>query len=253
MRKERKHEVIPYGADVQFYANESEGTAVPTWIGRPDYNKGWTNVRVGGYTAKARTGDEFATLSELLREHYPGHMKRADFYHDLSYHSPLNQGDAGKVKTYGMDPYMVDFSLYTPVKSYKLLYPVKTSAPGTFGKERNKVATYEWEYIVNNWIPMGKGNPIKWQVKHVIHRADGSESIVYQSPQLDSPDEALEKFNSIVVGVGGKPYKVSNTRPVMEKFDRLERAREGKTRIYRRTGRKRRQSATEVELRGLRG
>jgi len=253
MPKVRENKATPYGADVQFYVNESAGTAVPAWVGRPDYNKGWTDVRAGAYTVKARSGREYAALNDLLREHYPGHSKQVSFYHDLNYHSPLNQGVAGKVETYGMDPHMVSFSLYTPVKSYKLLYPAKTSAPGMFGKERDKVTTYEWEYIVNDWIPMGKGDPIKWQVKHVIHRADGSESIVYQSPQLDSPDEALEKFNSIVVGVGGKPYRVSDKRPVMEKFDRLERAREGKTRIYRRTGRKRKQITTGTELRGLRG
>jgi len=251
MTKVRANKATPHGSDVQFYVNESAGTAVPAWIGRPDYNKGWTNVRVGAYTVKARSGDEFAALSDLLKEHYPGHTGRASFYHDLSYHSPLNQGVAGKVETYGMNPYMVDFSLYTPVKSYKLLYPVKTSAPGTFGKERNKVTSYEWEYIVNDWVPMGKGNPIKWKVKHVIHKADGAERVVYQSPQLDSPDEALEKFNSIVAGVGGKPYKVSDRRPVMEKYDRLDKAREGKMRIYRRTGRKRRQTVPSVGIHGL--
>jgi len=250
MRKERKHEVIPYGDDVSFYISASEGTAVPAWIGRPDYNKGWTNVRVGGYTAKARTGSEFATLSELLREHYPGHTKRADFYHDLSYHSPLNQGVAGKVKTYGMNPYMIDFSLYTPVKSYRLLYPVKTSAPGTFGKERNKVTTYEWEYIVNNWIPMGNDNPIKWEVKRVIHRADGSEETLYRSGQLDDPSEALAEFNSQVVAAGGRSYKVKAVSG-LESVGRLAKLRRGTLR--RKTGRKRRQPATGTELRGLRG
>ena len=252
MPKVRENKATPHGADVQFYIDASAGTAVPAWIGRPDYNKGWTDVRVGAYTVKARSGDEFAALNDLLKEHYPGHTGRASFYHDLSYHSPLNQGAAGKVKTYGMNPYMVDFSLYTPVKSYKLLYPVKTSAPGAFGKERNKVTTYEWEYIVNNWVPMGKDDPIKWQVKHVIYHADGSEEVVYQSPQLGSPDEALEKFNSLVVNAGGKPYKPkeSGAASVLRDLDRVGKLRRGAA--HRGTGRKRSQRVPRTGIQGIR-
>lgn len=250
MAKERKHEAIAYGDEVTFYVNDRTGTAVPVRIDAKDYNKGWEDVYVGAYTAKARRGEANAVARDLLIEHYPGHDRRRSFYDDLSYHSSLNQGTAGKSEVYGVDsPYMVNFSLYKPMRSYKLLYPVRTSDPGSFGKVRGKVTEYEWEYVVNNWHPVGDGR-IEWSVKHVVKYPDGTEKVLYQSSRTSDPDEALTRYNERVVIAGGKPYKVPKHFEGTGFLGRLERRKSGK--LKRTTGRKRHRTSSPTSLRGLR-
>jgi len=238
MPKVRQNKVMPYGADVRFYVDDRTKTAVPAWVDSKDYNKGWVDVRVGDYETKARRNNAQADMLSLLREHYPANTRQMSFYEDLSYHSSLNQGKGGKVDNYGVgDAHMVQYSAYTPVTRYKLLTPVKTSGPGDFGKTRNHVTSYDWEYVENNWIP---GDPIKWKVTHKVKRADGKDDILFQSPVIDDPDEALAVFNDRVVKAGGKPYKLPKSLEKVfdEDWSRLDKAREGKVRIQRRTGRK---------------
>ncbi len=234
---------VTYGDEVRFFVNLSDKTAVPVWTSDKDYNKGWVDVHVGAYTAKARRTDAFAVRSNLLRTHYPSNTVERFFYDDLSYHSGLNQGTAGKVTNYGVaDPNMVQFSRYTPVGRFKLLYPVKTSAPGRTGDTRNHVTAYDWEYIVNNWSPgREKESPLNWKVTHKIKYADGTEKILYESPVTSDPTQALSLFNSRVTGAGGKTYSVPDDldRVFKREGDRLDKAREGKVKIRRTTGRRR--------------
>ena len=249
MAKERKHEAVAYGDETTFYINDRAGTAVPVLISTKNYNKGWEDVYVGAYTAKARQGNANAVAHDLLSKHYPGHDQKRSFYADLSYNSALNQGVAGKSEVYGVDsPYMVNFSLYKPMRSYRLLYPVKTSAPGSFGKTRNKLTEYEWEYVVNNWHPMGDGS-LEWSVKHVVKYPDGTEKTLYQSPRMSNPDEALVKYNERVVMAGGKPYRVPKRFEGTGSTERLGRLRSGK--LKRTTGRKRTKGSA-IGLKGLR-
>jgi len=246
MAKVRQNKVMPYGADVRFYVDTRTKTVVPAWVDSKDYNKGWVDVRVGEYETKSRRNDAHAEMISLLREHYPANTMQMSFYEDLSYHSSLNQGKGGKVDNYGVgDAHMVQFSTYTPVARYKLLTPVKTSGPGDFGKTRSYVTSYDWEYVENNWIP---GDPIKWKVTHKVKRANGGDDILFQSPVIINPDEALAVFNDRVVKAGGKPYKLPKSlEKVFERdWDRLSGAREGRVKIRRRTGRRRSSSRSTL-------
>jgi len=245
----RKNTAIPYGDEVKLYIDPNKKTAVPAWVDQKDYNKGWADVRVGEYTTKARGYDASGALHELLREHYPQNTIPKTFFDDLSYHSSMNKGTAGKVENYGVgSPYMVQFSRYTPVATYKLLYPVKTSAPGSsFGNQRSKVTSYDWEFIVLQWQPTDKGEPLRWRVEHKIRKADGSEDVLYESPWTDDPTEALERFNKRVTSVGGKAYTVPKSlgKVFEREYKRSDRVREGKLKIRRATGRKRSSRTTK--------
>jgi hypothetical protein len=236
----RENKAIEYGDDTLFFIDQENKTAVPVWVSAKDYNKGWVDVRVGSYTAKARYTDRIAVEQELLQAHYPGNTVQKRFFSDLSYHSALNQGIAGKVDHYGVgSPYMIDFSRYTPVERYKLLYPVKASAPGAaFGQVRKSVTTYDWEYLVLNWRP-GKGSGDKeWQVEHKIKRADGSDDVLYESSWSSNADGALELFNDRLSGIGVRPYKLPKDlgKVFQREWAKRDKVKEGNIKIKRRTG-----------------
>ena len=188
----KKHKAIPYADAVTFYASATK--AVPVWVGTPV--KGWAAVYVGEFTAKGRAGERLATITSLLRRYYPG-VKKINVWSDVSFHSALNQGKANKVVIYGMAPNMVGISTYKKVKTYKLVYPVKSSRKSVFGKTKNHITSYIWTYLVINCIP---GPPKKWQVVETVHYPDGREVVKSKSRVFTDSVEARELFNKKAKG-----------------------------------------------------
>lgn len=188
----KKHKVIPYADEVTFYASATK--AIPVWVGTPV--KGWADVYVGEFTAKGRTGERLATIESLLRRYYPG-VKKIDVWSDVSYHSPLNQGKANKVNKYGREPNMVGISTYKKVKTYKLVYPVKSNKKGVFGKTKNHITSYIWTYLVVKWAP---GTPKHWWVAETVHYPDGREIVKSKSRVFTDSAKARELFDKKVKG-----------------------------------------------------
>ena len=188
----KKHKVIPYADAVTFYVSATKG--VPVWVSDP--RKGWVDVYVGEFTAKSRYSDRHATINELLRRYYPG-VKKIDVWSDVSYHSALNQGKANKIDKYGMEPNMVGISTYKKIKTYKLVYPVKSNKKSVFGKTKNHITSYIWTYLVIDWAP---GTPKKWWVAETAHYPDGRKVVKSKSRVFTDSAKARELFDKKAKG-----------------------------------------------------
>ncbi len=185
----KKHKVVPSADTVTFYASATK--AVPVWRTRKS-GSGWVDVYVGEFTTKSRHNEVRATINELLRRYYPG-VKEIDVWSDVSYHSPLNQGKANKITKYGMEPNMVGISTYKKLKTYTLVYPVKSVKKSSFGKTKKHIISYIWTYLGINWAP---GTPKKWWVAETVHYPDGRAVVKSKSRVFTDSAKARELFDS---------------------------------------------------------
>lgn len=205
-----KHIAEPYAGEVRYFVDEKAKAAVPTWVGE-EQQKGWYNVLVGGFKAKARHPDIIAVRNTLLKTHYPTHTKEANFWIDTSYHSPLNLKGVNKITTYGTDPrHHIDFNRVKAVATYRLLHPVKAEVKGGFGKKKEKITSYIWRYLVLNWEPAGD-HRTKWFVTESVHYPDGRVAVVFESPKLDDPEKAREIFMKRLPETKKAPMEMGQT------------------------------------------
>jgi len=178
---------IPSADKVSFYAIESKDMIVPVY--KEDMGKGWYTLVVGDVVQKTRNPDPM----QILRMNY-GSPKSISLFSETSYHSGIN--NPNKIKNYGTEDYTLDFSSYKPIKTMKLVEPVKSNLKKKFGKTINKVELQTWDYIVIDWIPDDK---IKLQLKHT------------RSAPLDKAGEGKVVFKS-------KRFPVSNKKEVISMF-----------------------------------